>query len=88
MSEATVPEFVLDETDLREIDHRILAMLKEGRVTPNYVRRRLREEGDDYSRTYVQERIARLAEHGHLENKLDSGLYELVVDPREDVERS
>jgi hypothetical protein len=52
-------------------------------VTPVYCRRRLADDLDEYSRGYVQERLARLVEHGHAANLRGCGLYELVNDPRE-----
>jgi len=77
---------MLGPDDLREpVDHAILDLLVEGRVTPRYVRERLDTDGvDDYSRSYVQQRLARLEEHSHVENLFETGLYELVDDPRED----
>lgn len=79
---------MLNSEDLIEIDEQLLDYLCEGRVTPNYARMRLVEDVKDYSRGYVQQRLKRLVEHGHVVNLLDSGLYELVDDPREgnDVE--
>ncbi len=73
---------MLDSDQLREIDLRILAYLDEGRVTPQFCRKRLTEDLQQYSRGYVQERLARLEEHGHVENLRDCALYELVDDPR------
>jgi hypothetical protein len=73
---------VLDADQLREIDLRILAYLNEGRVTPQYCRERLTDDLREYSRGYVQERLARLQEHGHVRNLRDCALYELVDDPR------
>lgn len=70
---------------VREVDQRLLDYLNEGRVTPAYARKRLIEDLDEYSRGYVQQRLARLEEHSHAENLLDSGMYELVDDPRDDV---
>lgn len=66
------------------IDRALLDLLQEGRVTPFYCRLRLEQEYDrEYTRGYVQQRLNRLAEHGHAENLLDVGLYQLVEDPRE-----
>lgn len=85
MSIATNHSDVLDEDDLREVDRRLLSYLQEGRVTPAYARTRLEaEDVGEYSRGYVQQRLSRLAEHGHATNK-EGGLYELVDDPREDA---
>jgi len=79
---------MLDTDDLREpVDTAILDLLVEGRVTPRYARQRLENDGvDDYTRSYVQQRLARLNEHSHVRNLLDSGLYELVDDPRENTD--
>jgi len=75
---------MLDADDLRDVDHHLLAYLAEGRVTPAYARERLIDEDvEEYSRGYVQQRLSRLAEHSHLRNLYDTGLYELVSDPRE-----
>lgn len=75
---------MLDPDDLRSVDRALLRYLDEGRVTPAYARKRLdAEDVGDYSGGYVQQRLARLAEHAHAENLLATGLYELVDDPRE-----
>jgi len=67
------------------MDRQLLAYLTEGRVTPAYARARLDDEDlGDYSRGYVQQRLKRLEEHSHASNLYDSGLYELVDDPREE----
>lgn len=75
---------MLTADDLRDVDEQILEYLEEGRVTPRYVRARLDRDVGEYSRGYVQQRLARLEEHQHLENLFDTGLYELVDDPREE----
>ena len=75
---------MLNPDDLNEMDHQLLSFLKDGRVTPAYARSRLKTDGQgEYSRGYVQQRLGRLVEHGHAENLLDTGLYELSDDPRE-----
>lgn len=68
---------VLAEEDLNQTDDRVLDVLREGRVTPQYVANEL-----DVSRPYASERLKRFLEHGHVK-KLAPGLYELVDDPRE-----
>jgi hypothetical protein len=74
---------MLNRDDLREVDEAVVAYLAEGRVTPAYARARLDDDGvGDYSRGYVQQRLARLEEHSHVQNLYDTGLYELVDDPR------
>ena len=69
---------VLTPDELNDTDEEVLDVLHEGRVTPMYVAGLL-----DVSRTYASERLKRLVEHKHVE-KLASGLYELVDDPREE----
>lgn len=73
---------MLDDDDLRAIDEAILDYLEEGRVTPVYCRQRLIDENLTFSRGYVHERLARLEEHDHVRNLYETGLYELVDDPR------
>lgn len=84
MSAADQPG-VLDAEDLREIDEILLNYLQEGRVTPVYCQKRIldEEKRDSISRGYVQERLARFVEHNHVQNLFDTGLYEVVNDPRE-----
>lgn len=67
---------VLTPDDLNSTDGRILDVLSDGRVTPQYVAEEL-----DVSRTYASERLKRLVEHGHVARPA-GGLYELVDDPR------
>ncbi len=67
---------VLGPDDLNEADALILEELADGRVTP-----RLVAERRDLNRSYVSQRLIRLAEHGHVET-ITRGLYELVEDPR------
>ncbi len=69
---------VLTPEDLNETDKRVLDVLQDGRVTPQYVASQL-----DISRTYASERLKRLVEHGHVKRPA-AGLYELVSDPREE----
>lgn len=76
---------MLTNDDLREVDRVLLDYLREGRVTPAYARVRLAEENvDEYSRAYVQQRLARFQEHDHVRNLYDTGLYELETDPQRD----
>lgn len=78
---------MLTDDDLRPVDRQIVAYLDEGRVTPAYTRERLADDdAGDYSRGYVQQRLARLEEHSHVTNLFETGLYELVDDPREDAD--
>lgn len=74
----------LEAADLREVDDLLLGYLAEGRVTPAYCRDRILTEGhrESITSTYCGQRLQRLEEHGHVTNLLDTGLYELVSDPR------
>ena len=72
----------LTDEDLNAVDRRILALLAEGRATPTLIQRLLAEQGDEFSRQYVNQRLKRFAEHGHVRNLFDTGVYELVKDPR------
>jgi len=69
---------MLAEADLNDTDRRVLDVLRDGRVTPQFVATEL-----SLSRTYASERLTRFVEHGHVE-KVAPGLYELAADPRED----
>ncbi|WP_218927237.1 helix-turn-helix transcriptional regulator [Halosimplex rubrum] len=75
---AVQPTGVLTPDELNDTDGRVLDVLHDGRVTPQYVAGEL-----DVSRTYASERLKRLVEHNHV-RKLASGLYELADDPREE----
>lgn len=73
----------LTDDDLNDWDRQILDYLKEGRATPGLVRKFLLRDGSEsITRQYINGRMKRLEEHDHLENVLDSGVYELVNDPR------
>lgn len=74
---------MLDDDDLREVDRELLTFLTEGRATPVACQRWLESRGKEYSRAYLQQRLVRLVEHDHVKNVFDSGLYQLVSDPRE-----
>ncbi|QLK25394.1 hypothetical protein HYG81_15065 [Natrinema zhouii] len=77
----------LDDDELRDVDRDLLDYLQEGRVTPVYARdRMLEEEKRDITSTYLGQRLQRLEEHDHVKNLFDTGLYELVEDPREEVD--
>ena len=62
---------------LSETDKNILEILEEGRNAPSNIADRL-----DFTRQYVQRRLQRLEEHGHIRN-IGSGVYELCDDPRD-----
>jgi len=72
----------LDAEALNEADRHILEILKQGRATPTLIKKLLSEQGSEYSRQYIAQRLKRLAEHGHVNNIRDTGVYELVNDPR------
>lgn len=78
----------LEADDLREIDELLLDYLNEGRVTPAYCRDRILHQGhrDSITSTYCGQRLQRLEEHGHVTNLLETGLYELVSDPRKETQ--
>lgn len=70
----------LDPEDLNKTDEGIFRMLTEGRCTPRYIAGEL-----DLQQPYVNQRLKRLVEHGHV-TRVDRGLYELDSDPREPAE--
>ncbi|WP_435065906.1 hypothetical protein [Halobaculum sp. EA56] len=70
---------VLDADDLNDVDRQLLDELAEGRGTPKFLSERISTD-----RSYVSQRLKRLSEHDHIE-KLETGLYELVDDPRHDA---
>jgi hypothetical protein len=76
---------MLAPEDLRDIDRLLLEYLEEGRITPVYARERVIDEGhrDSITSTYCGQRLQRLEEHSHVRNLYETGLYELVEDPRE-----
>lgn len=75
---------MLAADDLNEMDRHLLTYLSDGRLTPAYAKARLEDDGvGEYSRGYIQQRLARLAEHDHAVNLYGTGLYDLVDDPRE-----
>lgn len=84
VSQSTDSPGMLNADDLRKIDEKVVEYLADGRVTPAYVRARLLDDiGEEYSRGYVQQRLARLEEHNHVANLYETGLYELTNDPRD-----
>lgn len=70
---------VLEPRQLNEADQEILDELHAGRASPSYL-----SEQTGVEQTYINQRLRRLDEHGHVEN-LARGLWELVDDPRDDV---
>ena len=76
----------LSPEDLNKWDNLILDYLRdEGRATPTLLVAEFIERGDteDVSRQWINSRLRRLAEHGHVRNLHDTGVYELAEDPRE-----
>lgn len=77
---------VLSPDDLNEWDELILDYLRdEGRATPSLLVEEFihRGEIEDVSRQWVNSRLKRLEEHGHVRNLHETGVYEFVSDPRE-----
>jgi hypothetical protein len=76
----------LSPDDLNDLDQEILDCLQTGRATPTLIKRMLEQNGirEGVSRQYVNQRLKRLTEHEHVENVLDTGVYELRNDPRND----
>lgn len=74
---------MLSPDDLRPVDRALLDYLNEGRVTPVFCQTRLEMAGEEYTRGYLHERLTRFVEHDHAANRMETGLYELVDDPRE-----
>ena len=74
----------LSPSNLNELDNEILDCLQEGRATPTLIKRLLEQSGtrNEVSRQYVNQRLKRLTEHDHVNNVLETGVYELVDDPR------
>jgi hypothetical protein len=78
----------LDADDLRDVDRDLLVYLREGRVTPAYARDRMIDEGRrEVTSTYLGQRLQRLEEHDHVVNLYGNGLYELVDDPEDSLDK-
>lgn len=79
----------LEPRQLNDTDGRLLEYLAAGRSTPKLLRSRMESDpsvdSDEVpSSAYINQRLRRLEEHGHLKNLESVGVYELVDDPRED----
>ena len=72
----------LTEDQLNDLDEKILDVLTDGRATPTLIKMILEDRGTEVSRQYINQRMKRLSEHDHIENLFDTGVYELVIDPR------
>ncbi|WP_245835429.1 hypothetical protein [Natronolimnobius baerhuensis] len=71
----------LTPDDLNDLDKQIVEYLAtEGRASPTLF---MRAEDIDTSRQWVSSRFTRLAEHEHIRDLHDTGIYELVEDPRD-----
>lgn len=68
---------VMDSEDLTDSDKAILDALADGRATPAALM-----DWTDLSKNTVHGRLNVLVAAGHVEKIHDSGLYELVDDPR------
>jgi len=68
---------LMEEDELDELHRAILNELGDGRVTPSYLADQTGE-----SRQLMSSRLRDLVMGGHVE-KIHTGLYELVDDPRE-----
>lgn len=76
----------LSPDQLNELDRLILDYLKtQGRATPRLLQLELEAAGQDPGvRQNVNGRLTRLAEHQVVHNLRDTGVYELVEDPRDE----
>ena len=73
-------DVVLEPDDLNALDEEIIDYLaNEGRASPTLF---MRAEDVDTSRQWVSSRFTRLAEHGHIQELYDTGIYEFANDPR------
>lgn len=68
----------MEPEDLNDSDREILKILAEGRATPVALK-----DWAGLSGQTVHNRLGRLVAAGHVEKVHESGLYELVQDPRE-----
>lgn len=68
----------MEAGDLNESDEKILNALQEGRATPAYL-----ADATGLANQTIHNRLNILVAAGHVAKIHDSGLYELVSDPRE-----
>lgn len=73
---ATNQSPVLEPRQLNDADVKILDELHRGRATPGYL-----SQQTNIEQTYINQRLRRLEEHGHVSNP-SRGLWEVVDDPR------
>ena len=76
----------LEEDELNDLDDRILDALANGRATPTLLKKIFQKDGTDVSRQYINQRMKRLSEHDHIDNLFDTGVYELISDPRSNTD--
>jgi len=76
----------LEEDELNDLDDRILDALANGRATPTLLKKIFEKDGTDVSRQYINQRMKRLSEHDHIDNLFDTGVYELISDPRSNTD--
>lgn len=72
------PPDTMEPKNLNNSDHEILDSLHEGRATPAALK-----DWTGLSGQTIHNRIGRLLAAGHVEKVHESGLYELVDDPRD-----
>jgi len=74
----------LKPSDLNDTDELILDyLIEEHRATTELLRQVLVDEYEkEVSNQYINQRLVRLTEHGHLKNVRSTGVYEFVEDPR------
>lgn len=85
MSRPHTERVALDTERLNQTDRILLDYLgDEGRATPAILEEVVAERGrgKTVSRSYINQRLVRLREHGHINNVREKGVYELVNDPR------
>ena len=84
--EKIVSTMALTEDQINDTDAQILDYLHDdGRASPTLFQR---AEDIDTSRQYVSSRFVRLAEHGHIRELYDTGIYEFVSHPGENGDDS
>ena len=76
----------LEEDELNDLDDRILDALANGRATPTLLKKIFEKDGTDVSRQYINQRMKRLSEHDHIDNLFNTGVYELISDPRSNTD--
>lgn len=77
MGMSVKPPDTMEPKDLNDSDREILGVLREGRATPAALK-----DWTGLSGQTVHNRLGRLVAAGHVEKVHESGLYELIDDPR------